>query len=176
MSDTKYVKIIRQGQPGSFKWKVVHDGHGSDDPQHYPRVKLSKDSGPHLIFFKLSGNDNGVTFSQDPIWVKAGGKPGPKAADPQIPFAVPVENGKALVVLDLNDNDASTALELNYQLNFVNADPVDPIIENGGGTFHPPAPPPPPATFLGIGVSAVSIAVAVGLVIIGAVIGRLLWR
>ena len=165
----KDVTLIPLGQGSSFKWKVVHDNHSGEDPAHYPKVMLPQNSGPHLIIFELSGTNAGITFSKDPIWVQAGTKPGQKAADPQVPFAVPVNNGKALVVVDLN----SSASNLYYRLNFDGAPYLDPIIENGGGTIHPP---PPPATFLGIGVSAVTIGLAVLLVIVGAVIGRFMAR
>ena len=170
------VTLIPIGQGSTFKWKVVHNKNSGEDPAHYPKVALPVDSGPHLIIFQLSGNHSGITFAQDPIWVQAGSKPGQKADHPQIPFAVPLNNGKALAVLDLNSNDPATVLKLYYRLNFDGAPYLDPIIENGGGTVHPPAPPPPPASFLGTGSTAVLIAVAVGLLILGAAIGRLLWR
>lgn len=167
----KDVQLIPQNQGGTIKWKVVHNGQQGDSLANYPKVKLPPDSGPHLIIFELSGSHSGITFSGDPIWVQSGTKPNQSGMDPQIAIAVPMEQGKKLVVLDRNDNPQ--ALQLHYRLNFVNAGPLDPIIENGGKTFVPA---PPPAGFLGSGVSSLSILAGVALLIAGLVIGRMLAR
>lgn len=168
MSSRKDVQLIPINQGGQFKWKVVHGGQSGDSPATYPKVKLPPDSGPHLIIFELSGNHSGITFSGDPMWVRSGSKPNQSGMDPQIAAAIPMEQGKKLVVLDRNDNDP--AVQLHYRLNFVNALPLDPIIENGGKTFVPA---PPPEGFLGTSMSAVSILAAVTLFIVGLVIGRI---
>src|SRR5687767_7068081 len=158
----KDVQLIPQKVGGTIKWKVVHDGHQGDTSATYPKVQLQPNSGPHLIIFELSGNHAGITFSSDPMWVQQGTKPNHSGMDPQIALALPMENGKKLVVLDRNDNNPD--IQLHYRLNFVNAGPLDPIIENGGKTFVPA---PPPEGFLGTGVSALSILVGVTLFIVG---------
>jgi hypothetical protein len=100
------------------------------------KIKVDKDSGPHLISFELPQNQTTISFDRsDPIWVQAGSKPTKKTEHDQIPAWVVTEDGKELVLLDLNDNDSSQGtLELHYQLNFASpTKPLDPIIENGGG-------------------------------------------
>lgn len=100
------------------------------------KIKVDKDSGPHLISFELPQNQTTISFDRsDPIWVQAGSKPTKKTEHDQIPAWVVTEDGKELILLDLNDNDSSQGtLELHYQLNFASpTKPLDPIIENGGG-------------------------------------------
>lgn len=110
-------------------WTIDYDGNfGNGHTQPYPAVKAKKDEGPHFVVFKIHNTPN-VTFSSDPIWVSAAGKPPPQSKDPQIGGWQVKDSGKTLVLFDWN----SQAVDLNYQLNFTGARPLDPIIQNGGG-------------------------------------------
>jgi hypothetical protein len=125
------------------QWNVKYDNQSGNHPGNYPKVGLAKDSGPQLITFEIVGNPQ-VTFTNDPIWVKAGSKPQPGDSNPQIVWRSGGAN--KLYVVDWNDNPAtatSPPLALHYQLNVNNHAPLDPIIDNGG-TTRPPAPQPPP--------------------------------
>lgn len=120
------------------KWKLKHDGKSGTKPSDYPVIDLKKDDGPHLIVFTIK-NGEGITFSDDPIWVQEGTTPpSQKAESPQIPVWRIKDNGKKLVAFDWNDNPEP--IDLAYRLNFNGADPLDPIIKNGGGTGYPPPP------------------------------------
>ena len=136
------------GQP-NFYWEVEHDGKKGNNNSNYPTVKVKKNDGPHFIVFEIEGN-NSITFpASNQISVKAGSKPSSGDTHPQIPTWRVADNGKQLWVFDWNDNDPAQALQLHYMLNFQGqgVKPLDPIIENGGGTIgggEPPPPPPPP--------------------------------
>lgn len=125
------VKLIPLPAGAPSPWKVIYGLGSGDTPATYPKVDVPKDSGAHLIVFELSGNHSGITFAdQNPMWVKAGSKPGPGSTDTQI-AAVRSNDGKQLFVLDKND----TAGQFHYTLNFVGHDQLDPIIDNGGHGF-----------------------------------------
>lgn len=157
--------------PGKVKWKVKHGGNSGEDDASYPHVTLPANSGPHLIVFDIPKANPNITFDKnDPIWVKENGKPLSKIDHPQIAATFVSNDGKQLVVLDRNDNDAAQPpLALYYQLNFNGtADKLDPIIDNGG-TIHPP-PPPPTTSPLGTVGGGLDIAC----LLIGLVIGLLI--
>ena len=128
--DIKVKQLDAAIQYSSGGWTIDYDGNlgnGHSDP--YPIVKAKKDEGPHFVVFKIHDSPN-VTFSpSDPIWVSAAGKPPPQSTDPQIGGWQVKDAGKTLVVFDWN----TQAVELDYQLNFVGARPLDPVIQNGGG-------------------------------------------
>ena len=94
----------------------------------YPVIDLPRNSGSHVITFDIEGA-NDIKFSQDPIWVQPGQKPNGKANSKQMPLWKVQDQGKQLVVANCND----VAGKLHYQLNFTGHDPLDPVIENGGG-------------------------------------------
>jgi len=135
MSKDVYLTLNPSPPP---KWKVDHPGSTKNDPQGYPVVELAPSSGPHLVIFKLPG---GHKFNDDssigPIWIDTQ-KPTSKVRHPDITDVKLFDNGKTLVILDKN----STKGELHYQLNIKNShgssDNLDPIIDNGGGTYPPP--------------------------------------
>jgi hypothetical protein len=116
------------------RWKLDHPGSPGNDAQGYPIVKLDELSGPHLIVFDLPG---GHKFNDvDPIWIDTK-KPTSKGIHPDITDVKLFDGGKTLVILDKN----STQVKLHYQLNFKGLhgpEKIDPIIDNGGGTYPPP--------------------------------------
>src|SRR6476469_6052014 len=120
--------------PAHGPWQVDHGGHGNNVKSKFPVVDLPPHTGPYLITFQIAGS-NAVKFSDDPIWVKAGGDPKPsdnhKHNQIQAPKVSP--DGKQLTVFDPNTDKAT----LHYRLNFTgdsNHQSLDPIIKNGGGT------------------------------------------
>lgn len=127
------VKLIPLPNGAPSPWRVTYNGKSGDKPGDYPVVGLMKDSGPHMIHFELSGNHSGITFADNPIWVNAGSKPNPGAADGQI-VALASNDGKELFVLDMNTN--KQPVQLHYSMNFVGHPALDPIIDNGGHGFY----------------------------------------
>jgi hypothetical protein len=159
---SKDVELTRQTS-GPKKWKLTHPGSPKDDAEGYPVVDLPPNSGPQLVIFTLP---NGHKFNQDasvgPIWIDTQ-KPTSKVIHPDITDWKVYDGGRTLVVLDKN----STKAELHYQLNIKNshgsADNLDPIIDNGGGTYPPPpaitgspgTPASQPMDFMGLGIALV---------------------
>ena len=123
------------------KWKLKYDGKEGSDPGTYPVIEAEEEEGPHLIVFSIK-DGQGVTFSEkDPIWVHEGAaSPTQPGLHDQIPAWRVRDSGKKLVVFDWNDQK----VDLSYRLNFNGADPLDPIIKNGGGTTQPIVEPSPP--------------------------------
>lgn len=138
-------------------------------------VNLPPKEGPFLISFELTGaHAENVTFDKnDPIWVREGVKPDQdNNTHKQVPVELVTEDGKELVILDLNNNPETTPpLKLHYRLNFDGYDDLDPIIENGGG--------PSLVAERKDGVAwnsetiALALAAAVLLLLIGGLIGRM---
>jgi hypothetical protein len=117
------------------EWDIAVKGGGSGGPGAYPKIYLGRNDGPDLIVFTIKNPD--ITFSNDPIWVAQGAKPQPGSQHDQLPYKKVMDNGKKLVVFDLNDNPQK--MDLHYQLNFAgNVESLDPIIDNGGGGFTDP--------------------------------------
>jgi len=107
-------------------WDV---GFNNPPPQGKVPINVAQGSGPEDIIFHLLGTP-GVNANfdlSDPIWVKSGGScPTQSGLDPQITISQKSQNQLAI-----NDKNL-VAGNLHYQLNFVGADPCDPIIINGG--------------------------------------------
>lgn len=93
------------------------------------RVVLGAGAGPENINFHLLPTPGtNITFdTANPIWVRQDSCPTQAGLDPQITVANTQPN-----MLSIRDEN-SVACELHYQLNFLGADPCDPIIINGGG-------------------------------------------
>jgi len=114
---------------GNKTWQleVVNSGK-KGGPGNYPSVDVPAKFGGNFKITIVDGD--GITFSNDPIWVQAGtAKPTEPVIDPQITKI----KGKNTPVLTFHDANSGPAMTLTYQLNFNNADPLDPIILNGGG-------------------------------------------
>jgi hypothetical protein len=113
---------------GPIVWQMSH-GATSGGPGNYPHVPVPKGSSGDFEITIV--NPNGITFSNDPIWIKSGtAKPAPHATDPQITNI----SGGGTTVLKFHDANIDPPVTLTYQLNFNSGvPPIDPIIENGGG-------------------------------------------
>ena len=111
-------------------------GGNGDHPGNYPQIKLDEDSGAHILTFDIVGGQ-GITFSNDPIWVwtnnPTGQKPTGHSEDPQIPAPKVLNHGKQLVVVDWNDQAGTLQYQLNFMKNGAAWHPLDPVIINGGG-------------------------------------------
>jgi hypothetical protein len=103
----------------------------------HARLKLEKDSGPHVIDFELhdhSGKD--LQFHpRDPLWVGENCPCPPPQGINSNQLSVSGCQPRTLSTVNQNSGEPR---ELRYQLNFLAADgsqlTCDPIIQNGGGT------------------------------------------
>jgi hypothetical protein len=120
---------------GNGTWKVKLNGGPEQDPKT-AKTTLDANVGPTMFTVNIGGN---ATFADEgalDVWEgqneKANPKPGINST--QILGPVVTKNGKTLVFYDLN---YGSGVRLNYQLNFKGTvPPVDPIIDNGGGTWN----------------------------------------
>ena len=131
----KDVELIPDPPSG---WKVKHGTKIGSGPSTYPKVEFAKDSGPHLVVFKLPADSTATFDDIDPIWITKGtSSPTVRDIDEQITDWAIFDGGKTLVLLDSNSKDVT----LSYR---VKADgygaALDPIIKNGGVTIPPPTP------------------------------------
>jgi hypothetical protein len=112
------------------KWMVKLNGGPEKDPAT-AKTTLAKDSGPAMFIVDITGNS--ATF-KDPggLTVWEGSKSNPQGSA-QIFGPVITTNGK-LVFWDLNQGNQ---VSLFYSLNLNDGTSIDPIIENGGGTWSP---------------------------------------
>jgi hypothetical protein len=126
------ITIVRaKTGPGPAEWRMTHDGK-TGGPGNYPEVSIPATKAGNFEI-KIASAQN-VTFSDDPIWIQSGmAKPTKHVIDPQIGNI----QGKGTTVLTFTDYNFGEAKTLTYQLNFKNADPLDPIIQNGGGGKPP---------------------------------------
>ncbi len=134
MSNSNYqeVRLTPLGNSTSTDWQVDYGKKGSSDPANYPVVQLPANTGPYLIHFKLVGNP-AVKFAGDPIAIQPGAKPVAPGVDGQITAVVASSDGRDLFILDKNTQD----VDLQYKIMVDNHGPLDPIIDNGGGTTPP---------------------------------------
>lgn len=125
---TKKIQVIPVQQGKEFIWRMSHGGQ-TGGPGNYPTVTVAPKAAADFEITIV--NPQGITFSGDPIWIKAGEtKPQSSFVDPQITNI----SGKNSTVLKFRDENTGPPTKLTYQLNFTNAPPLDPIIQNGGGT------------------------------------------
>lgn len=133
----------------SSGWKIKHDGKEGDNPNQggpnpYPKVKFDEDSGPHLIVFTLPKNGTAKFNSADPMWIQKTDPANPTSPtqagmDPQFPDWALFDGDKTLVVLDKNTEKAV----YSYRVKADGYDPpLDPIVDNGGGSPGIEVPPP----------------------------------
>ena len=120
---------------GTSQWKVKLNNGPEQDPATAKTV-LAEGDGPTMFVVDISGP---ATF-KDPggldVWEgdNAKSQPQPGINSTQILEPIVTKNGKRLVFFDLNYGSKVT---INYQLNFNNNVPsVDPIVDNGGGTWR----------------------------------------
>lgn len=167
------ILLVPVKDPGGkvVEWKIKYTATGPEHgPGNYPPVTLAKDSGPHEFTVSITGNPANVKFAQDPVWVSQGTtSPTATGVDNQICGVKKMPNGD-LKFIDMN---VGNPMQLSYRLKFDGAPDLDPIIDNGGGGYAPPAPP----GFWGPAYSsALLIGVAVLALLIGALIGRITKR
>lgn len=127
-----HVKARPQNAP--IEWDV--DFKSPPDPGKV-RIDLPRGSGPQDIVFHLvptHGLD--AQFDpNDPIWVSRGDScPGQSGLDPQITVVGSTSANK----LTIHNANSGPGCTLHYQLNFLGAEPCDPIIINGGGGLDGP--------------------------------------
>ena len=78
----KDVELIPNPPSG---WKVKHGNSVGNGPSNYPKVEFAKDSGPHLVVFKIPDSHPAVFNQSDPMWVQPGtSSPMQAGMDPQI--------------------------------------------------------------------------------------------
>lgn len=114
---------------GKIEWGL---GFGKNPaPGSKQEVDLPKRSGEHKIVVHLVGGPAGVEFNtKDPIWVcETGSCPPPEGSKSAQIEILECTRSK----LTLNDKNEGEARVLTYQLNFIGAEPLDPMIRNGGG-------------------------------------------
>lgn len=112
-------------QSGSSGWAL---GTSNPPAAGIEDIVIPKGTQSAQIVFHLLSN-GGIGFdTSDPIWVKMG-----NACPKNSGIAQQIElvscNATTLTVADDNRGNACN---LGYQLNFTGADPLDPIIKNGG--------------------------------------------
>lgn len=125
--------LTREVQGTTTVWIMDIAGQGKGGPNGYPPAKVAHGSGADFKFVIAGEGTQNINFSGDPIWVVVdnGSGKSPDGTQPNSPEIVDVKvtGGKMLTFTDKN----ITAGDLTYQLNFTGADPLDPIIQNGGG-------------------------------------------
>lgn len=133
------VELTPQTQGG---WELCTDlGCGGNGA--YPAVELPHNSGPEDILFIINAPaGSGIRFPDDPkdaIYVQPNSKPTSKVYDGAGQLGQP-KLSKSKMVLTLKDKNKGTTMDFHYQLNFVGAPAIDPVIKNGGGTNAPTLP------------------------------------
>ena len=109
----------------TWRLKVLHNGK-QGGPGHYPPVVVPPGFGGNFEITIVDGE--GITFSDDPIWIREGTrKPDEHVIDPQITNI----RGANTTVLTFHDANKGRPRTLTYVLNFNNAKPLDPEIQNG---------------------------------------------
>ena len=113
---------------GAVEWSLGFDKHPANGAR--VEVELKKGSGARDIIFHISPSHGlDISFdSKDPIWVGEGGECPPSPGINTSQIQVMEVTHKKLRIHDLNNEKC----DLTYQLNFVGADPLDPMIRNGG--------------------------------------------
>lgn len=123
--------IVLHAKPHDVEGEVEWSLDFTPDPPRgiKAEVCLPKGSGGHNIIIHLVGAP-GIRFhAADPIWVVKDGPCPPPANSSSAQIRVVDCEDKKLVLFDSNDG---RACNLAYQLNFVGAEPFDPMIRNGG--------------------------------------------
>jgi len=127
------ITVTPHKEHGKNVWELEVVASGKKGgPGNYPPVKVEEKFGGDFQITILDGD--GVTFSNDPIWIQAGtNKPAPHVIDSQIKNI----KGKGITELTFHDENSGLPMTLTYQLNFSDGSKLDPVILNGGGTVPP---------------------------------------
>lgn len=129
------VTLTRIDQGGTAAWHMEVVGQGQGGPNHYPPAKVAHGSGADFKFVITGAGTQNITFANtDPIWVSpdTGTGASPTASGINTNQIIDV-TGAGRKVLKFTDINIDPAVDLTYQLNFTGANPLDPIIQNGGG-------------------------------------------
>src|SRR5437764_227207 len=119
---------VRNGTTFS-QWNMSLNGGNSQGPQNYPTVSVTATSG-NTITYKIV-NPQSITFDPtNPIYVQAGTTKPTSGVNAQFSYALSADHqGLANTVLTVTDANTQSG-QYSYVMNFVNATPLDPIIDN----------------------------------------------
>lgn len=127
-------KVLLTWSQSDNAWKVQLNGGPQKDPKT-AKTTLAQGTGPTMFIVDINGSTNATFKDPGGLAVWTGSKSAPQSGinSTQILGPVVTKQGKQLVFWDLNQGDPVT---LNYGLYFNESGipPVDPIIDNGGGT------------------------------------------
>ena len=122
-------KGVRTGS--GIKWSLDENEHGPASGK-VARIEVPKGSGPCAVTIKIKMDNPDVTFDLgNPLSAREGSCPpaGSGIATDQIdPKSIEVDE-KDLTFVDLNNGGPRV---IHYALNFVGAEPFDPVIKNDG--------------------------------------------
>jgi hypothetical protein len=126
------VNLIPVRTGNSFKkWNMSMNNGPPQGPGHYPHIPVTDVTGPTIKFTIV--DPQGLEFdTANPLYVRAGNaKPGHEV-DPQFTYALSADtHNNQNAVLTVTDSNQKAG-PYNYVLNFNDAGPLDPIIDNTG--------------------------------------------
>lgn len=129
------IRLTLVDEGGTAAWHMDIAGQGKGGPNAYPKAAVAHGSSADFQFVITGPGTQNITFAQtNPISISVddgtGKSPTVKGVQTNQIENVSGGGGKVLKFTDLNTDPA---VDLTYQLNFTGADPLDPIIQNGGG-------------------------------------------
>ena len=129
------VKLTREVQGTTPVWMMDIAGQGKGGPNGYPPAKVAHGNGADFKFLITGSNTQNITFATtNPISVSVDDGSGKSPATAGINTdQIEDVSGGGTKVLTFTDLNTDPAMNLTYQLNFIGAEPLDPIIQNGGG-------------------------------------------
>lgn len=137
-SDGKVMLTAKGERVGSgIRWSLDPNENGPPDGK-VSKIDVPPQSGPCEVTIKIKMDNPDVTFDpSNPLSASEVGCPAPGSGidtDQIDPSSIEVRaNGKHLKFKDLNEGHGRT---IHYALNFVGAEPFDPIIRNGGSFLN----------------------------------------
>ena len=129
------VILTREDAGGTAVWHMDIAGQGNGGPNAYPPAKVAHGSSADFHYIITGPGTNGVTFANtNPISVSKDNGTGLSPTVKGI-NSDQIDNvtGAGSRVLKFTDINSDPAVNLVYQLDFIGAQPLDPIIQNGGG-------------------------------------------
>lgn len=129
----KNIFVRAQGSGNPTGWDI---GFANPPAPGIVEIDLPECSGPEDIVFHLvarNAADKVIFNVKDPIWVKWVSKcPQKKGLHKQITLSgTPTDRQ-----FTIHSDNSGRKRKLRYRLNFIGADPCDPIIINGGNGTH----------------------------------------
>ena len=127
MTQTPQIQLIPIRINGVFsEWRMSVNGGPASGPGHYPHIPVpAKDNADFSFTIQ---NAQGISFSNDPIWIQKGTAKPTGGVDGQITQI----SGQGTAKLTFHDGNQDRG-PLSYVLNFNGAPSLDPIIDNAGG-------------------------------------------